>query len=136
MGQPSQQATAKLQQSLSVFRQLFTVFHIQYHTTDLGLMAETVNAGLEHHRQQCGVPVVKVIDFGLAKATSQKLTERTLFTAYGQLVGTPSYMSPEQAEMSGLDVDTRTDVYSLGVLLYRLMTGTTPTPMSSSTSRQ
>ena len=73
-----------------------------------------------------GVPVVKVIDFGLAKATSQKLTERTLFTAYGQMVGTPSYMSPEQAEMSGLDVDTRTDVYSLGVLLYELMTGTTP----------
>jgi serine/threonine protein kinase/WD40 repeat protein/tetratricopeptide (TPR) repeat protein len=73
-----------------------------------------------------GVPVVKVIDFGLAKATSQKLTERTLFTAYGQMVGTPTYMSPEQAEMSGLDVDTRTDVYSLGVLLYELMTGTTP----------
>lgn len=73
-----------------------------------------------------GVPVVKVIDFGLAKATSQRLTERTLFTAYGQMVGTPTYMSPEQAEMSGLDIDTRTDVYSLGVLLYELMTGTTP----------
>ena len=71
-------------------------------------------------------PVVKVIDFGLAKATSQKLTERTLFTAFGQIVGTPSYMSPEQAEMSGVDVDTRTDVYSLGALLYELMTGTTP----------
>ena len=62
-----------------------------------------------------GMPVVKVIDFGVAKATAQKLTERTLFTAYGQMVGTPAYMSPEQAEMSGLDVDTRTDVYSLGV---------------------
>ena len=73
-----------------------------------------------------GVPVVKVIDFGLAKATAQKLTEKTLFTALGQMVGTPSYMSPEQAEMDGLDVDTRTDVYSLGVLLYELMTGTTP----------
>ena len=72
------------------------------------------------------VPVVKVIDFGLAKAISQRLTERTLFTAFGQMVGTPTYMSPEQAEMSGLDVDTRTDVYSLGVLLYELMTGTTP----------
>jgi WD40 repeat protein/serine/threonine protein kinase len=73
-----------------------------------------------------GVPVVKVIDFGVAKATAQKLTERTLFTAYGQMVGTPAYMSPEQAEMSGLDIDTRSDVYSLGVLLYELLTGTTP----------
>ena len=73
-----------------------------------------------------GVPVVKVIDFGVAKATVQKLTEKTLFTAYGQMVGTPAYMSPEQAEMSGLDIDTRSDVYSLGVLLYELLTGTTP----------
>ncbi|HXY34798.1 MAG TPA: serine/threonine-protein kinase, partial [Planctomycetaceae bacterium] len=73
-----------------------------------------------------GVPVVKVIDFGVAKATVQKLTEKTLFTAYGQMIGTPEYMSPEQAEMSGLDIDTRTDVYSLGVLLYELLTGTTP----------
>jgi eukaryotic-like serine/threonine-protein kinase len=73
-----------------------------------------------------GVPVVKVIDFGVAKATGQKLTERTLFTAYGQMIGTPAYMSPEQAEMSGLDIDTRSDVYSLGVLLYEFLTGTTP----------
>ena len=73
-----------------------------------------------------GDPVAKVIDFGVAKATSQRLTERTLFTAFGQFIGTPAYMSPEQAEMSGLDVDTRSDVYSLGVLLYELLTGTTP----------
>jgi serine/threonine protein kinase/WD40 repeat protein len=73
-----------------------------------------------------GVPVVKVIDFGIAKATAQKLTERTLFTAYGQMIGTPAYMSPEQAEMSGLDIDTRSDIYSLGVLVYELLTGTTP----------
>jgi serine/threonine protein kinase/tetratricopeptide (TPR) repeat protein len=73
-----------------------------------------------------GAPVVKVIDFGIAKAVGQKLTERTLFTAQGQMVGTPAYMSPEQAEMSGLDIDTRSDVYSLGVLLYELLTGTTP----------
>ena len=73
-----------------------------------------------------GHPMVKVIDFGVSKALHQKLTEKTLFTAYGQMVGTPQYMSPEQAEMSGLDVDTRSDVYSLGVLLYELLTGTTP----------
>jgi WD40 repeat protein/serine/threonine protein kinase len=74
-----------------------------------------------------GVPVPKVIDFGVAKATGQQpLTERTLFTQFAQMVGTPLYMSPEQAELSGLDVDTRSDVYSLGVLLYELLTGTTP----------
>ncbi len=73
-----------------------------------------------------GAPVVKVIDFGVAKATVQKLTERTLFTVYGHMIGTPAYMSPEQAEMSGLDIDTRSDIYSLGVLLYELLTGTTP----------
>ncbi len=73
-----------------------------------------------------GVPVVKVIDFGVAKALNQELTEKTLFTQFSQMVGTPLYMSPEQAELSGLDVDTRTDVYSLGVLLYELLTGTTP----------
>jgi tetratricopeptide (TPR) repeat protein len=73
-----------------------------------------------------GVPVPKVIDFGVAKATGQQLTDKTLFTGFLQLVGTPLYMSPEQAGMSGLDVDTRSDVYSLGVLLYELLTGTTP----------
>jgi serine/threonine protein kinase/tetratricopeptide (TPR) repeat protein len=73
-----------------------------------------------------GRPVSKVIDFGVAKATNQRLTERTLFTSYGQMIGTPAYMSPEQAEMSGLDIDTRSDVYSLGVLLYELLTGSTP----------
>ena len=73
-----------------------------------------------------GRPVPKVIDFGVAKATNQQLTEKTLFTAFAQMVGTPLYMSPEQAEMSGLDIDTRSDIYSLGVLLYELLTGTTP----------
>jgi WD40 repeat protein/serine/threonine protein kinase len=75
-----------------------------------------------------GAPVPKVIDFGVAKATNQKLTEKTLFTNYATMIGTPAYMSPEQAEMSSLDVDTRTDIYSLGVLLYELLTGTTPFP--------
>jgi serine/threonine protein kinase len=73
-----------------------------------------------------GVPVPKVIDFGIAKATETPLTDKTLFTAYAQIIGTPAYMSPEQAEMSGLDVDTRSDLYSLGVLLYELLTGRTP----------
>ncbi|MFC1653184.1 protein kinase, partial [Planctomycetota bacterium] len=73
-----------------------------------------------------GEPVVKVIDFGIAKAVNQQLTEKTVFTRYSQMIGTPEYMSPEQAEMSGLDIDTRTDVFSLGVLLYELLTGTTP----------
>ncbi|TAL00241.1 MAG: hypothetical protein EPO07_09935 [Verrucomicrobia bacterium] len=73
-----------------------------------------------------GVPVPKVIDFGIAKATEAPLTEHTLFTAYGHFIGTPAYMSPEQADVSGLDVDTRSDIYSLGVLLYELLTGRTP----------
>src|SRR3989454_4312634 len=73
-----------------------------------------------------GVPVPKVIDFGIAKATQGRLTDQTLFTAFEQFIGTPAYMSPEQAQMSGLDIDTRTDIYSLGVLLYELLTGKTP----------
>ena len=73
-----------------------------------------------------GKPVPKVIDFGIAKAVNARLTEKTLFTEYGQFIGTPAYMSPEQAEMSGLDVDTRSDIYSLGVLLYELLSGATP----------
>ncbi|NLS93085.1 MAG: serine/threonine protein kinase, partial [Planctomycetaceae bacterium] len=71
-------------------------------------------------------PVPKVIDFGVAKATNQQLTERTLFTQVGQIVGTWEYMSPEQAVLNQLDVDTRTDIYSLGVILYELLTGVTP----------
>jgi len=73
-----------------------------------------------------GKPVPKVIDFGIAKATGHRLTEKTLFTRFAQMIGTPEYMSPEQAEFSGLDVDTRSDIYSLGVLLYQLLTGVTP----------
>jgi WD40 repeat protein/serine/threonine protein kinase len=73
-----------------------------------------------------GVPVPKVIDFGIAKAIEGRLTEATVYTQLHQFIGTPAYMSPEQAEMSGLDVDTRSDIYSLGVLLYELLTGRTP----------
>ncbi len=76
---------------------------------------------------QDGVAVSKIIDFGIAKATgNQPLTDKTLFTAFEQFIGTPAYMSPEQTKLSGLDIDTRTDVYSLGVLLYELVTGRTP----------
>ena len=81
------------------------------------------NVMVTHHD---GKPIPKVIDFGIAKATNQKLTEKTLFTRYAHLIGTPAYMSPEQAELSDLDIDTRSDIYSLGVLLYELLTGATP----------
>jgi eukaryotic-like serine/threonine-protein kinase len=73
-----------------------------------------------------GTPLVKVIDFGIAKALGQQLTDKSLYTGFAQLVGTPLYMSPEQAALSNIDVDTRSDIYSLGVLLYELLTGTTP----------
>ncbi len=76
-------------------------------------------------------PVPKVIDFGVAKAAGQALTDKTLMTGFGALVGTPEYMSPEQASLNNLDIDTRSDVYSLGVLLYELLTGTTPVDKQS-----
>src|SRR5438046_8716281 len=73
-----------------------------------------------------GVPVPQVIDFGIAKAIQQELTQKTVYTQLRQFIGTPLYMSPEQAQMGGLDIDTRSDIYSLGVLLYELLTGSTP----------
>jgi WD40 repeat protein/serine/threonine protein kinase len=75
---------------------------------------------------QDGIAVPKIIDFGIAKALCQQLTDKTLYTGFAQLIGTPMYMSPEQAELCGMDVDTRSDIYSLGVLLYELLTSTTP----------
>src|SRR5205814_4179897 len=73
-----------------------------------------------------GVAVPKVIDFGIAKATQMKLIDKTVFTRFQQFLGTPAYMSPEQAEITSVDIDTRSDIYSLGVLLYELLTGKTP----------
>jgi serine/threonine protein kinase len=84
----------------------------------------------------CATPVVKVIDFGVAKALGQELTDKTLFTGFAQMIGTPLYMSPEQAGQSGLDVDTRSDIYSLGVLLYELLTGRATTRCGGSSARR
>jgi len=102
------------------------VCHAVQHAHQKGIIHRDLkpsNVMVTHHD---GKPVPKVIDFGIAKATNQRLTEKTLFTRYAHLIGTPAYMSPEQAELSDLDIDTRTDIYSLGVLLYELLTGTTP----------
>jgi len=102
------------------------VCHAVQHAHQKGIIHRDIkptNILVTHQDQE---PVPKVIDFGVAKATQQRLTEHTLFTEQGQLIGTPGYMSPEQAEMSALDVDTRTDIYSLGVLLYELLVGARP----------
>ncbi|MCC9645353.1 protein kinase [Rhodopirellula sp. JC740] len=107
--------------------QLFvSVCHAVHHAHQKGVIHRDIKPSNVMVTLHDGEPVVKVIDFGVAKALHQRLTEKTLFTQYGMMVGTPQYMSPEQAEISGLDVDTRSDVYSLAVLLYELMTGTTP----------
>ena len=108
------------QQRLELF---MPVCHAIQHAHQKGVIHRDIKPSNVMVTLHDGKPVPKVIDFGIAKATNQKLTEKTLFTNYAQMIGTPAYMSPEQAEMSGLDVDTRTDIYSLGVLLYELLTG-------------
>jgi serine/threonine protein kinase/tetratricopeptide (TPR) repeat protein len=102
------------------------VCHAIQHAHHKGVIHRDIKPGNVLVTLHDGKPMVKVIDFGVAKALGERLTERTLFTASGQMLGTPAYMSPEQAERSGLDIDTRSDVYALGVLLYELLTGTTP----------
>src|SRR5262249_30012946 len=96
------------------------------HAHTKGVIHRDVKAGNVLVRMQDGRPMAKVIDFGVAKALHQRLTDETMMTEFGAIVGTLEYMAPEQAEMSPLGVDTRADVYALGVLLYELLTGTTP----------
>jgi serine/threonine protein kinase len=103
-----------------------SVCHAIHHAHQKGIIHRDIKPSNVLVTMHDGVPVPRVIDFGIAKATSSELTQKTLFTEHRQMIGTPAYMSPEQAEMSGLDIDTRSDIYSLGVLLYELLTGTTP----------
>ncbi len=105
---------------------LIQVCHAVQHAHQKGIIHRDIKPSNVMVTMHDDKPIPKIIDFGIAKATSQRLTEKTVFTRYAHFIGTPVYMSPEQAQMSGLDVDTRTDIYSLGVLLYELLTGTTP----------
>src|SRR5262249_24359267 len=107
--------------------ELFTkVCHAVQHAHQKGIIHRDIKHSNILVTLHDGVPVPKVIDFGIAKATAQKLTDKTLFTQLGAVLGTPAYMSPEQPELSGLDINTRSDIYSLGVLLYQLLTGRPP----------
>jgi serine/threonine-protein kinase len=102
------------------------VCHAVQHAHQKGLIHRDIKPSNVLVLMHDATPVVKIIDFGVAKALGQELTDKTLFTGFAQLLGTPLYMSPEQAGQSALDVDTRSDIYSLGVLLYELLTGATP----------
>jgi eukaryotic-like serine/threonine-protein kinase len=112
-----------IRQRLDLFIQ---ICHAIQHAHQKGIIHRDIKPSNIMVALHDGVPVPKVIDFGISKATDARLADRISFTAYAQLIGTPDYMSPEQADMSGLDIDTRSDIYSLGVLLYELLTGKTP----------
>lgn len=118
------------QQRLDLRRRLdlfIQICHAVQHAHQKGVIHRDLKPSNILVADQDGVPVPKVIDFGIAKAMSdQRLSDKTVFTACAQFMGTPAYMSPEQAQMQGTDVDTRSDIYSLGVLLYELLTGKTP----------
>ena len=120
---------ASVQERLELFVQ---VCHAVQHAHQKGIIHRDLKPSNILIAASDDKPVPKVIDFGLAKAIHQSLTERTLHTAHEAVLGTPLYMSPEQANIDNLDVDTRSDIYSLGVLLYELLTGT-PTPLEKAT---